>query len=148
MTAKFLNIQSKPRTNPMAVAKLEDFQYVEGENIDSQLQGSPCQQVQIKLSRSIGGLNSRNHSSQYRCCGGLLAVMLSIVASTATSLSSRSCSNRRGKTRSCFGSRNHIAFIFLYVIHTCPCADIAAATSAAAQAAAAAAASSQTLGKA
>ena len=37
MTAKFLNIQSKPRTNPMAVAKLEDFQYVEGENIDSRI---------------------------------------------------------------------------------------------------------------
>lgn len=37
MTAKFLNIQSKPRTNPMAVAKLEDFQYVEGENIDSKI---------------------------------------------------------------------------------------------------------------
>ena len=37
MTAKFLNIQSKPRTNPMAVAQLEDFQYVEGENIDSKI---------------------------------------------------------------------------------------------------------------
>ncbi|NEQ35484.1 MAG: sulfotransferase [Okeania sp. SIO3I5] len=37
MTAKFLNIQNKPRTNPRALAKLEDFQYLEGENIDSQI---------------------------------------------------------------------------------------------------------------